>query len=212
MVTLYNSLRPALVVCASASDNADVMPAAPTANSPEDLDSACLRAVADGDREAFRGMVERWQDRLVNYFYRSTGNRSDAEDLAQETFLDLYRAAPKYESRGNFSAFVFTLARRRLIDAYRQRSRKPLEFVDPGESFMQLQSVRQDASAEIEEAFHRALSELSPNQRNAILLLQQQALSYEEISDVMDCSVSAVKTWLHRARQHLKRCLADFRA
>lgn len=176
----------------------------------EDIDSACMRALAGGDRTAFAQLVERWQTRLINFFYRSTGNRADAEDLAQETFIELHRAAPRYKAQGTFNAYIFTLARRRLIDSYRKKSRRPLDFVDPGEYFMQSQPEESDQSREIEEAFHRALSGLPNNQRNAILMLQQQGLSYEEIAQALDASVSAVKTWIHRARTHLRTELKDF--
>jgi RNA polymerase sigma-70 factor (ECF subfamily) len=176
----------------------------------EDLDSACLSALTEGDRMAFAQLVERWQTRLINFFYRSTGNRADAEDLAQETFIELHRAAPRYKAQDTFSAFIFTLARRRLIDSYRKKSRRPLDFVDPSEYFMQSQPEEADQTREIEEAFHRALAELSENQRNAILMLQQQGLSYDEIAKALDASVSAVKTWIHRARTHLRNELKDF--
>jgi len=176
----------------------------------EDIDSLCLRAIAAGDRDAFSDLVERWQTRLINYFYRSTGNRSDAEDLAQETFIELYRAAPRYQSRGSFSAFIFTLARRRLIDNYRKSTRRPLDFVDPSDFTIQQHSEHEDNSREIEEAFHRALAQLPENQRSAILMLQQQGLSYDEIAASLEASLSAVKTWIHRARQHLRTELKDF--
>lgn len=176
----------------------------------EDIDSACLRALAGGDRSAFAQLVERWQTRLINFFYRSTGNRADAEDLAQETFIELHRAASRYKAQGTFSAFIFTLARRRLIDSYRKKSRRPLDYVDPGEYFMQSQPQKADQTREIEEAFHRALSGLPDNQRDAILMLQQQGLSYDEIAQALDASVSAVKTWIHRARTHLRSELKDF--
>ncbi|HBM86225.1 MAG TPA: hypothetical protein DD423_05515 [Opitutae bacterium] len=176
----------------------------------EDIDSACLRAIADGDRNAFASLVERWQVHLINFFYRSTHNRADAEDLAQETFLDLYRAAPRYTARGTFSAFIFTLARRRLIDSYRKRSRRPLDLIDPNDYFMQQQADQANATTDIEEAFHRALASLSENQRNAILMLQQQGLSYDEIALALDASISSVKTWIHRARIHLRKELKDF--
>jgi RNA polymerase sigma-70 factor (ECF subfamily) len=183
-------------------------------NSPdhpiEDIDSACLRALAAGDGAAFAQIVDRWQTRLINFFYRSTGNRADAEDLAQETFIELNRAATRYESKGNFNAFIFTLARRRLIDGYRKKARRPLEFVDPSEYFMQSQPEETDQTHEIEEAFHRALAELPENHRNAILMLQQQGLSYDEIAQALNASVSAVKTWIHRARTHLRHELKDF--
>ena len=191
------------------------MESAPTTPLPpapivEDIDSACLRALAEGDRSAFASLVERWQTRLINFFYRSTRNRADAEDLAQETFLELYRAASRYTARGTFNAFIFTLARRRLIDSYRKRSRRPLDFIDPTDFVMQQQAEAKDSSREIEEAFHRALATLPENQRNAILLLQQQGLSYDEIAESLNASLSSVKTWIHRARTHLREELKDF--
>ena len=185
-------------------------PSSTSAVAIEDIDSVCLRAIAGGDRAAFASIVERWQTRLINFFYRSTSNRSDAEDLAQETFIELYRAAGRYEPRGTFNAFIFTLARRRLIDSYRKKSRRPLKLIDPTEFVMQQQAYETDHTAEIEEAFHRALIDLPDNQRNAILMLQQQGLSYDEIAVALGSSLSAVKTWIHRARTHLREALKDF--
>ena len=176
----------------------------------EDIDSACLHALVEGDRDAFAQIVDRWQARLINFFYRSTGNRADAEDLAQETFIELNRVAARYQPQGTFRAFVFTLARRRLIDGYRKKARRPLEYVDPGEYFMQSQAEAGDQIREIEEAFHCALAALPENQRNAILMLQQQGLSYDEIAQALNASVSAIKTWIHRARVHLRQELKDF--
>ena len=176
----------------------------------EDIDSAALRALAEGDPAAFAQIVDRWQIRLINFFYRSTGNRADAEDLAQETFIELNRAATRYQARGTFSAFIFTLARRRLIDSYRKKACRPLEYVDPGEFLMQGQAEATDHSRDIEEAFHRALAALPENHRAAILLLQQQGLSYDEIAQSLDTSVSSVKTWIHRARAHLREALKEF--
>lgn len=176
----------------------------------EEFDSICLRAVAEGKTEALASLVDRWQVRLLNFFYRSTGNRADAEDLTQETFVELYRAAPRYRPEGNFNAFLFTIARRRLIDCYRKTARRPLDYRDPGDFVMQQQAEVANDSREIEAAFHRALAQLSHNQRSAILLLQQQGLSYDEIAEALDASSSAVKTWIHRARQHLRAELKDY--
>ena len=179
-------------------------------NVVKDIDSACLKALAEGDHSLFSDLVERWQARLINFFYRSMQNRTDAEDLAQETFLDLYKSAARYRNKGTFNAFIFTLARRRLIDRYRKQARRPLDFVDPTDSFMQQQSRPADVSSEIEDAFQRALTTLPENQRSALLLLQQQGLSYEEIAKSLNASLSAVKTWIHRARTHLRQQLKDF--
>ena len=176
----------------------------------EEIDSLCMRSIAEGDREAFANLVERWQTRLINFFYRSTSNRADAEDLAQETFIELYRVAPRYEARGTFNAFIFTVARRRLIDSYRKKARRPLDYIDPTDFAMQQQAEESDHTREIEEAFHRALATLPDNHRHAILMLQQQGLSYTEIAEALDASLSAVKTWIHRARTHLREELREF--
>ena len=201
--------------------NLVVQTALPTKNTPtdmteayitslEDIDSACMRAISAGDQSALAQIVERWQGRLINFFYRSTGNRADAEDLTQETFIELNRAAARYHSQGSFKAFIFTMARRRLIDNYRKKSRRPIEYIDPGEFLMQCQSEKIDHSREIEEIFHCALSTLPDKQRSAILLLQQQGLNYEEIALSLGASLSAVKTWIHRARTHLREELKEF--
>ena len=183
---------------------------APQARHPApDPDGACLLALAEGDRDAFAAIVERWQTRLINFFYRSTGNRADAEDLAQETFVDLYRSAHRYRERGSFPAFLFTLARRRSIDRVRRQSRRPLDLVDPTGPQLANEPEPVNETAEIEEAFHRALEALPENQRTAILMLQQQGLAYEEIAETLGASLSAVKTWIHRARRHLREALKD---
>jgi len=180
------------------------------ATGPEDIDSVCLRAAAKGDREAFAGLVERWQGRLINFFYRSVGNRADAEDLAQETLVDLYKNAHRYEPQGSFAAYLFTLARRRMIDNFRKQARRPLDYLDPTDFTLSNRPEENDTTREIEEAFHTALATLPDNHREAILLLQQQGLAYEEIAAAMNASLSAVKTWIHRARTHLREALKEF--
>jgi RNA polymerase sigma-70 factor (ECF subfamily) len=182
----------------------------PSAGSTEDIDSICLCALAGGDDSAFAAIVGRWQNRLLNFFYRATGNRADAEDLTQETFLELHRSAARYTAQGSFQAYVFTLARRRLIDRYRKQARRPLDFVDPGTHLLQSQAETPDHRPEIEEAFHLALAALPEKQRTAILMRQQQELSYEEIAQALGGSVSAVKSWIHRARTHLREELKEF--
>lgn len=184
----------------------------PCPGSPiEPIDSACMRQTAEGDTSAFKNIVDRWQTRLINFFYRTVGNRADAEDLCQETFVHLHRAASRYEARDSFSAYLFTLARRRLIDFQRRRIRRPLDFIDPTDWPMQQQVAPDDESGAIEKAFHLALQALPPKQSHAILLLQQQNLSYEEIAQTMQISTASVKTNIHRARTHLRQSLKDFR-
>lgn len=176
-----------------------------------ELDSACMQAIATGDRGALSSIVLRWQNRLINFFYRATSNRSDAEDLAQETFVELFKSAERYHPQNNFRAFLFTIARRRLIDRYRKQACRPLTFIDPTDYMMQQQTVELNQSSEIEEAFQIALTALPENHRSAILMRQQQELSYEEIAEALETTVSSVKTWIHRARQQLREALQEYR-
>ena len=196
-------------ICSSPDVNATetVMP---TQEDIIDEDIQWMKQVAHGDENALRQLIEKWQKPLINFFYRSTNSVELSEDLAQMTFIKLYRAAPKYEPTAKFSTFLFHIGRRLLINEYRRQSRKPLEVVDPSD--LGGSSVENDEIEvyEIEEAFNHALEALPENQRTAIVLLKQQELSYEEIADIMGASESAVKSWIYRARQKLKTSLKDF--
>jgi len=163
----------------------------------------------DGKEAAFDLLVERWQTPLINFFHRSLSSYEQAEDLTQMVFIRLYRAAPSYQPRAQFSTFLFQIARRLLINEYRRSQRKPLESRDPTELHAVTSGREDQRFAEIEEAFSEALKGLPENHRTAILLLKQQELSYQEIADVMGASESAVKTWIFRARQFLKQELKD---
>jgi RNA polymerase sigma-70 factor, ECF subfamily len=174
-----------------------------------DGDSLLMLRVKDGDEKALATLIDKWKTPLVNFFYRSLGSRASSEDLAQMTFVRIYRSAPRYEPRAKFSTYLFHVARRLLINEYRHRQRKPLETVDP----MELPAVSADDDSrevgEIEEAFNQAIGKLPEKHATALLLLKQQELSYEEIAELMDASVGAVKTWIFRARAQLKEELRD---
>lgn len=174
-----------------------------------DADSVLMLRVRDGDERAFTELVDKWKNPLVNFFYRSLGSLGPAEDLAQMTFIRIYRSASRYEPRAKFSTYLFHIARRLLINEYRHRQRKPMETVDPTE----LPAICDDDDSrdvgEIEEAFNIAVSKLPEKHATALLLLKQQELSYEEIANLMDASVGAIKTWIFRARTQLKEELKN---
>ncbi len=175
-----------------------------------DEDARLMLAVGAGDEAALRTLVEKWQGPLINFFYRSIRSREQAEDLTQVVFVRLYRAAPGYQPTARFTTYLFQIARRLLINEFRRQQRKPLETVDPADLGGTVEGREALGTMEIEEAFARALETLPENQRTAILLLKQQELSYEEIARSMDASVSAVKTWIFRARQRLREALKEF--
>jgi len=175
-----------------------------------DHDAALMRRVAQGDQQALRELVEHWQGPLINFFYRSLRSIESSEDLAQQVFIRVYRAADRYQPTAKFSTYLFHIARRVLINEFRRQSRKPLDFVDPTDLQASMPGREKLRVMELEEAFALALENLPEDQRTAILLLKQQQLSYAEIATAMDASESAVKSWIHRARLKLKAELIEF--
>ncbi len=174
-----------------------------------DEDADLMMAVAKGDESALAQLIRKWQGPLINFFYRSLGSVEAAEDLTQLTFVRIYRAAGTYQPVARFSTYLFHIARRLLINEFRRRQRKPLETMDPSElRAVDTSSGRdQQRMFELEEAFQQAVAKLTEDQRTAILLLKQQELSYEEIAEIMNQSVAAVKTHIFRGRQRLKEIL-----
>lgn len=169
-----------------------------------DEDALLMRRVATGDEQALVSLIERWKGPLINFFYRSVSDFAEAEDLAQTVFIRLYRSAPRYEIRAKFSTYLFQIARRLLLNEYRRKKRHPIDFSDPAELHAIDTGLSDKQLREIEELFSYALQDLPENQRTAILLFQQQELTYEEIAQTMDASESAVKSWIFRAREHLR--------
>lgn len=181
-----------------------------------DGDAALMIQAADGSEHAFRMLVEKWQRPLANYFYRSCSDMHAAEDMTQQTFLNLYRARESYAEyaggdarKAKFSTYLFRIARNVLISEHRKRVRRPSDATDPADLDFPAEDARSTPVSELEEIFYAAVEDLPENQRTAILLLKQQQLSYEEIADTMKANVQSVKTWIHRARNALREVLKN---
>ena len=172
-----------------------------------DEDIRLMLQVASGNSEALRQLIDRWKRPLINYFYRSLGSYAESEDLAQLVFIKIYRAAGRYEARAKFSTFLFHIARRVLLNEFRRRKRKPVDFVDPQDlNYGESEDPGEERRLrEIEELFQLAIRELPEKHRTALLLYKQQQLSYQEIAEIMHAKENAVKTWIHRARTQLKQ-------
>jgi RNA polymerase sigma-70 factor (ECF subfamily) len=187
-----------------------------------DPDAVLMLRVKRGDRAAFAGLVEKFKQPVLNFIYRTLRDETEAEDLAQNVFLQVYRSRSRYRRTAKFSTWLFTIARNLCLNELRRRSRHPAESIEETHTDHEDQPQRQyeDKSqmappeqllhGELAQKIEEALAELPENQRSAILLCRQDELSYEEIAEVLDCSLSATKSLIHRGRETLKEKLKRY--
>jgi RNA polymerase sigma-70 factor (ECF subfamily) len=191
---------------------------------PENLDpdAALMLRVKEGDSAAFAQLVEKYKRPVMNLAYRTVRDPTEAEDLAQNVFVQVYRSARRYKSSAKFSTWLFTIARNLCLNEIRRRSRHPAESIDAPhpehEDQPQVQFEDKKTALptdlllqdELEQKIGEALAGLPENQRTAILLCRQEELSYEEIAEVLGCSLSATKSLIHRGRETLKQKLKPY--
>ena len=187
-----------------------------------DPDAVLMLRVKRGDRAAFAELVEKYKQPVMNLVYRTLHDETEAEDLAQNVFLQVYKSARRYESRAKFSTWLFTIARNLCLNEIRRRSRHPADSIEeshaehedqPRQQFEDKSSVAPPEKllqGELAQKIEEALAELPENQRTAILLCRQEELSYEEIARVLGCSLSATKSLIHRGRETLKEKLKPY--
>jgi RNA polymerase sigma-70 factor (ECF subfamily) len=168
-----------------------------------DQDADLMLRVQKGDTSAFEELVDKYKQPVMNLIYRTIRDATEAEDLAQQVFLQVYKAANRYRVSAKFSTWLFTIARNLCLNEIRRRSRHPAESLDAvrpdseDEPMRQYEDIRTFSASEqmlqneLTEKIQKALEELPENQRTAILLFREQDLSYEEISEVLKCSLSA---------------------
>lgn len=189
---------------------------------PEDPDAALMLRAKAGDRDAFEALVVKYQQPVMNLAYRTLADASEAEDLTQQVFLQVYKSAHRYRVAARFSTWLFTIARNLCLNEIRRRTRHPAESLDAttpegdGQLLHQVEDHKTfsppDAllQGELEEKINQALAGLPEKQRTALLLCRQEELSYEEIAAVLGVSVSATKSLIHRARETLKQQLKPY--
>ncbi len=190
----------------------------PVMHDPRD-DDALMAATAAGDEAAFRTLVERWERRVSAFLFRSLGSPEDAADLAQETFLRLYRAAPGYSARGRFAPFLFRIAGNLARNEIRRRAvRRFLSFGGGSEESAEAAVDRIEGPpgdrpdealdrAEEVERVRRALLALPERQRVAVALKRFEGMSQDEVAEAMGISVKAVESLLVRATAALRKRL-----
>jgi RNA polymerase sigma-70 factor, ECF subfamily len=187
-----------------------------------DPDAALMLRVKQGDTGAFAELVDKYKQPVMNVVYRMLHDATEAEDVAQNVFIQVHRAAHRYQVSSKFSTWLFTIARNLCLNEIRRRARHPADSMDeahPEQEDAPWHQFEDKASftppermlqGELEEKIGQALAELPENQRVAILLCRQEELSYEEIAKVVGCSLSATKSLIHRGREFLKQKLKPY--
>lgn len=189
-----------------------------------DPDVRLMLEVRNDNAAAFEELMLRYQNRLVTVLDHLVGGRDQAEDLAQEVFLRVYRARKRYVPGAKFSTWLFTIANNVAANARRSRTRRrevSLSVSDGSSSggnrldqiaqaSSGLMPARQLDKAEMREVVRLAIEALNERQRMAVLLSKFENMSYADIAETMDMSQEAIKSLLSRARLNLKEVLEPY--
>jgi len=189
-----------------------------------DPDVRLMLEVREGSAEAFEELVGRYQDRVVALLEHHVGDRDQAEDLAQEVFLRVYRARGSYVPGAKFATWLFTIANNLASNALRRQARRREINLDarasgplgaqPLTTLVQAASgmmpARQLDKAELRDVVRLALQVLNERQRMAVLLNKFEGMSYADIAETMEMTPKAVKSLLSRARVNLREVLEPY--
>ena len=181
-------------------------------------DVALMLRVKTGDMDAFEQLIEIYQGPVIGTVAKMLGGASEAEDIAQQVFVRVWKSAARYEPQAKFTTWLFTITRNLVFNETRRRKRKPTVSVEKREEVghqmvedSQTVSPDQDVlHAELEEAVDKAIQELPDKQRMAVILRRYEEMPYDEIGKILSMSVPAVKSLLFRARTQLKESLQRY--
>jgi RNA polymerase sigma-70 factor (ECF subfamily) len=170
-----------------------------------------VRRALAGDQEAFATIVEKYKDPVFNVAYRMLGNPTEAEDVAQETFVRAYTQLRTYQEGRRFSTWLLSIASHLSIDQLRRRRflALPLENAPFLEWIADLGAGPEQAALQVEasDEMQKVLSVLPPKYRTVLVLRYWYDLSYEEIAEMLGLTSALVKARLHRARELVARTL-----
>lgn len=183
-------------------------------------DSDVVQSFLDGDQRAFGELVRRYDSRLLNFVYRTVGDRERAQDLVQETFVRVYRHLERFDQSKKFSTWIYTIASNLAKNELRNRSRNPLVL---------FQAIKQNWDADhrplewedtqykpddlfrkrhLKEKVDEAVAQLPEHHRIVFVLRELEGKTYEEISDITGVNLGTVKSRLNRARNNFAQIIA----
>lgn len=176
-----------------------------------------IKGIQSGNDEAFRQLIDTFQKQVFNTCNAIVHNTEDADDLAQDVFIEIFRSAKNYRGESRLSTWIYRIAVNKALNHIRRRKRKEwLNFFGDSESGTskkeELFSDGTLASDVMEnrqrsQRLHQAIDSLAENQRTAFLLNKYEDLSYQQIAEVMSTSVPAVESLIHRAKTNLQKKL-----
>src|SRR6185436_16983430 len=175
-------------------------------------DATVVASFLGGEERAFQELVERYQTRLLNFIYRTIGDREKAEDLVQEVFIRVYRHIHRFDRTKKFSTWAYTIASNLAKNELRNRSRNPLVLFhtikgnwDDEDRPLQFEdtTARPDdmyRKRHLRELVEDTVAKLPEHHRQVFVLRELEGKSYEEIAEITDCNLGTVKSRLNRAR------------
>lgn len=202
------------------SDESVPLSEVPEESAARDLE--LMLRVKTGDLAAFEELVETHQHRVVGTVAKMLGDDVEAEDVAQQVFIRVWRSAARYEPTAKFTTWLFTITRNLVFNELRRRKRHATSSLDesreneddtPRHQIADLGVKVPDVSMLDEEmmnAIHHAIEELPDAQRMAVVLRRYEETPYEEIAQILELTVPAVKSLLFRARTELREKLKQY--
>jgi RNA polymerase sigma-70 factor (ECF subfamily) len=182
-------------------------------------DQELIADYQNGDTKAFEMLFERYKTAILNFALRIVGNRADAEDVVSEVMTILLVKKDAYRPIAKFSTWIFTIARNSCVNKLRKQKNVFSLWMHNNQSgeYEMLDVADQEALAdhqikdkEVSVEVRKAIEKLPETQREAIVLREYQNLSYEEISQILGCSLENVKVLIFRARERLRQELSSF--
>lgn len=178
-------------------------------------DRTLLAAAAAGDTGAFDALVRSQTPLMYRVALRILGNTADAEDVVQDAWISAWRALPRFRGQAEPSTWLYRVATNAALAQLRRRRRTVSLDADPSDGMIVVDdAVRPEDAALRDERtaqVHRAIAELDPSQRIPLVLREFEELSYEEVAAVLQISVPAVRSRVHRARTALLARLEERR-
>lgn len=179
-----------------------------------------IHRLREGDETAFRYVVDTWKDMVYNTALGIVQNESDAEDVAQDVFVQVFESIGSFKGASKFSTWLYRITVTKSLDHIRRKKRKkrfafvqslfgeneeerhqPADFVHPG---VQLDNKERSS------ALFKAIDQLPENQKVAFILHKLEGLSYQEIAAILQTSLSSVESLMHRAKGNLRKLLEDY--